>query len=219
MKRIVAGLATLILSAAAFLVPAIAGAATLNPTAEKPVVWRMGGLYARGVSYGKTYQAFADNVKRMSGGRLVIEVIYDGEGVPAAEVLSAVRSGLIEVANPFQALHAGEFPAGVVELGLPDGPRDFLEIRAMFREGGWLAAIRKAYASIGVYYLSEAPQPGTYLMTKKPIKSLNDLKEMKIRCPGAYGMKLANVGAPRAPRPLPEFSAPRPPGFWGGGAA
>ena len=166
------------------------------PTKEKPIVWRMGGLYARGVSYGKTYQGFADNVKRLSGGRMIIEVVYDGEGVPASEQLSAVRSGLLEMSNPFQALHAGEFPAGVVELGLPDGPSNLLELRAMFREGEWLETMRKAYASIGVYYLTEAGcASGTYLLTKKPIKSVADLKELKIRCPGAYGMKLANLGA------------------------
>ena len=166
------------------------------PTKEKPIVWRMGGLYARGVSYGKTYQGFADNVKRLSGGRMIIEVVYDGEGVPASEQLSAVRSGLLEMSNPFQALHAGEFPAGVVELGLPDGPSNLLELRAMFREGEWLETMRKAYASIGVYYLTEAGcASGTYLLTQKPIKSVADLKELTIRCPGAYGMKLANLGA------------------------
>jgi TRAP-type mannitol/chloroaromatic compound transport system substrate-binding protein len=173
-------------------------------TVDDPIVWRMGGLYARGVSYGKTYEYFAENVKRLSGGRMIIEVMYDNEGISASELLSGVRTGLLEMANPFQALHAGEFPAGVVELGLPDGPEDLLEIRAMFREGGWLEGMRKAYASIGVYYLGEAPNPGTFLLTKTPINSLEDLKQMKIRCPGAYGQKLANLGASTVTMALSE---------------
>jgi TRAP-type mannitol/chloroaromatic compound transport system substrate-binding protein len=173
-------------------------------TAEDPIVWRMGGLYARGVSYGKTYGDFAENVKKLSGGRMIIEVLYDGEGFSASELLSAVKTGLLEMANPFQALHAGEFPAGVIELGLPDGPEDLLEIRAMFREGGWLEAMRRAYASIGVYYLGEAPNPGTFLLTKTPIINLSDLTKMKIRCPGAYGKKLANLGASTVTMALSE---------------
>lgn len=171
-----------------------AGAASGKGTPEDPIVWRLGGLYARGIAYGKTYESFAENVKRLSNGRLSINVIYDNEGVSATELLSAVRSGLLEMANPFQALHAGEFPAGVVELGLPDGPENILEIRSLYREGGWLTAMRKAYASIGVHYLGEALYPGTYLLTKTPVKSLDDLKKMKIRCPGAYGEKLAKLG-------------------------
>jgi|GEM_PF-287117 len=169
-------------------------AASGRGTVDDPLVWRMGGLYARGVSYGKTYETFAENVKRLSGGRMIIEVMYDNEGINASELLSAVSSGLLEAANPFQALHGGEFPAGVVDLGLPDGPSNLLEIRALYREGDWLNIVRKAYASIGVYYLSEAPYPGTYLLTKTPVNSLEDLKKMKIRCPGAYGAKLQNLG-------------------------
>lgn len=173
----------------------MSSAAPAAPTKEKPIVWRMGGLYARGVSYGKMYATFAETVEQLSGGRMKIDVMYDGEGVPASEVLSAVRSGLLEIGHPFQALHAGEFPAGVVELGLPDGPQQLDQIRALFREGGWLETMREAYGSIGVMYLGENINYGTYLVTKKPINTLEDLKEMKIRCPGAYGAKLANLGA------------------------
>ena len=187
-------LLTLILSALMALTLPAAAAPAGNGTPAAPIVWRMGGRYARGIAYGKTYETFAENVKRLSGGRMVINVIYDNEGVNASELLSAVRSGLLEMANPFQALHAGEFPAGVVELGLPDGQENLLEIRAMYREGGWLEGLRKAYASIGVYYLGEALYPGTYLLTKTPVNSLEDLKKMKIRCPGAYGEKLAKLG-------------------------
>lgn len=177
----------------ALSLPALA--ASGKGTVEDPLVWRMGGLYARGVSYGQNYEYFAETVKRLSGGRMIIEVMYDGEGVNASEVLSAVTTGLIEVANPFQALHLGEFPAGVVDLGLPDGPTDLLQVRAMYKEGGWLDLVRKAYASIGAYYLGDAPNYGTYLLTKTPVNSLEDLKKMKIRCPGAYGLKLQNLGA------------------------
>ena len=172
--------------------PAAASAAGKG-TPDDPITWRMGGLYARGIGYGKTYETFAEAVKNLSGGRMVIDVIYDGEGVDAGQLLSAVRSGLLEAANPFQALHAGEFPAGIVDLGLPDGPENLMEIRAMYREGGWLEAVRKAYASIGIYYLGEAVNPGTFLLTKTPVNSLDDLRKMKIRCPGAYGKKLANL--------------------------
>lgn len=173
----------------------LAVAPGFSQAADKPIKWRMAVLYPRGVSFGVTYPVFADAVKRMSGGRMEILVVYDGEGVPATEVLSATRAGLVEMGAPYQALHAGEFPAGVVELGLPGGPSMYQELKALFRVGGWLEELRRAYASVGLYYLGEAYQPGTYVLTKKPIQSLDDFKKLKIRCPGAYGKMLNNVGA------------------------
>jgi TRAP-type mannitol/chloroaromatic compound transport system substrate-binding protein len=148
----------------------------------------------RGASFGH-YQPFADAVARMSGGRLQITVVYDGEGIPATEVFNAVKTGLAEMGQPYQALHAGEFPAGVVELGLPGGPASFSELRALFREGGWDKIMRKAYAVHNIQWCGEAPQPATYLLTKKPLNKLSDIEKLKIRCPGAYGKMLANLGA------------------------
>ncbi|MFW9970812.1 MAG: hypothetical protein ACFFDF_11500, partial [Candidatus Odinarchaeota archaeon] len=47
----------------------------------------------------------------------------------------------------------------------------------------------------GIFLRAIVAQPATYLLTKKPIKSLDDLKKMKIRCPGSYGKMLRNLGA------------------------
>lgn len=163
--------------------------------AEKNFKWRMAVLYARGVSFGTTFQTYVDDIKQMSNGRLVIDVVYDGEGISALEVFSAVKSGLVEMGCPNQSLHAGEFPAGIVELGLPGGPKSIPELRAMFREGGWVEEMRKAYAVHNIYYAGEAYQPGTYVLTKKPVNSIDDFKKLKIRAPGAYGKMLRNLGA------------------------
>ncbi len=93
----------------------------------------MATLYPRGIAYEVVYRQFCDNIKAMSGGRLVIEDIYDGEGVAATEVLGAVKSGLVEMGSPYMALHAGEMPSGVVELGLPGALTDYLAIRTLFQ--------------------------------------------------------------------------------------
>jgi TRAP-type C4-dicarboxylate transport system substrate-binding protein len=162
--------------------------------AEKTFKWRMASLYPRGTEFGKVYQGFCDNVESMSNGRLIINMVYDGEGVPATEVLAATKSGLIEMGAPYMALHAGELPAGVVELGLPGGPRQFLDLVALFNESGWADTLREAYAAYGVHWLSVYYQPATYMLTKKPINSLADLKGLKIRAVGAYGKTMKQLG-------------------------
>ena len=102
--------------------------------------WRMANLYPRGTSYGTVYQGFADLVKRTTNGRLEINPLFDGEGVGATEVLQATMSGLVEAGCPYMALHAGELPAGIVELGLPGGPDNLAGLLALFFRGGWLEA-------------------------------------------------------------------------------
>ena len=163
-------------------------------SADKPRTWRMATLYPRGTAFGEVYEAFCSNVKAMSGGRLTISMVYDGEGVPATEVLSATRSGLVEMGSPYQALHAGELPAGIVELGLPGGPDKFVELVALFQESGWQKVLREAYGAYGVFWLSPFYQPATYMLTKKPVNALDDLKGLKIRGVGGYGKVMQQFG-------------------------
>lgn len=175
---------------------AAAGSVLASPAAAQPTFrWRMANLYPRGVSFGAVYQAFADSVAAMSGGRVTVDIVYDGEGVGATEVLGAVSSGLVEMGAPYMALHAGEIPAGVVQLTIPGAPTDFTHLNALFYEGGWNETLRGAYAEHGLHYLAPAFQPGVYLITKEPVTSLADLEGKVLRSPGAYGKFMRNLGA------------------------
>jgi TRAP-type C4-dicarboxylate transport system substrate-binding protein len=149
----------------------------------------------RGSAYDILYHKFTEDVKIMSNGRIEITESFDGEGIPAGEILHAVRTGLVEMGAPFPGYHLGELPFAFIEVGLPGGPKAMQELRALFHHAGFKEALRKAYAKHNVYWLSEYYQPGCYVLTKKPIKSLEDFKGMKIRVPGAYGKHFRNLGA------------------------
>lgn len=157
--------------------------------------WRLAIGYPRGVALGKLYPEFARTIEEMSGGRMDVEIVYNGEGVNQEEIFGAVKSGLVQMGLPYMALFAGEFPAGMVELGLPGGPSDYLELRALFHTTDWKQALREGYAEQGLYLLEEEYTLPTYLLTKDPVESLDDLKGKKIRAPGAYGKMFRNLGA------------------------
>ncbi len=157
--------------------------------------WRFSNLYGRGTAFGALYEKLGSNIEKMSNGRIKVQVLYSGEGVGTTGLLSAVKSGLITMGAPFQSMHAGELPAGVVEVGLPGGTDDPAKLQKLFHEQGWGKILEKAYGSQGLVWLEPYIQPPVYVITKNPIKSIDDFKGLKIRAPGAYGKFLRNLGA------------------------
>ena len=157
--------------------------------------WRFSNLYGRGTAFGELYENLAKNIEANSDGRIAVQVLYSGEGVGTTGILSAVKSGLITMGAPFQSMHAGELPAGIVEIGLPGGTDDTAELQALFHDKGWDKVLTKAYGSQGMVWLEPYIQPPVYVLTKKQINSVEDFKGLKIRAPGAYGKFLRNLGA------------------------
>jgi len=157
--------------------------------------WRFSNLYGRGTAFGELYENLGKNIEKLSNGDIKVQVLYSGEGVGTQGLLGAVKTGLITMGAPFQSMHAGELPAGVVEIGLPGGTADTDELYDLFHNKGWDKVLEKAYGSQGMVWLEPYIQPPVYIITKKPINSVEDFKGMKIRAPGAYGKFLRNLGA------------------------
>ncbi len=170
------------------LIPAV-------PAADNPMKWRMAILYPRSSEYAQAYHDFLNNIKTMSGGRLVIDPVFDGEGVPAPQMLGAVKSGLIEMAQPWMPLHSGEIPVGVIEAGLPGAPADFASLIGLYRESGLKEVLRKAFGEHGIYWVAENFQPAAYAILKNKVTKLSDFDKMKVRAMGAYGKVMRQFGA------------------------
>ncbi len=176
-------------------VVALLGIMGLVDTASAAQNWRFSNLYGRGTAFGDLYQQLAKDIEKNTNGEVKVQVLFSGEGVGTSGLLGATKSGLITMAAPFQSMHAGELPAGVVEIGLPGGTADTDELYKLFHEDGWDKILKKAYGSQGLVWLEPYIQPPVYIITKKPIESIADFQGLKIRAPGAYGKFLRNLGA------------------------
>lgn len=157
--------------------------------------WRFANLYGRGTAFGEIYEDLAKNIETNTDGAVKVQVLYSGEGVGTTGILGAVKSGLVTMGAPFQSMHAGELPAGVVEIGLPGGTDDTDKLHELFYDKGWDKILTEAYGSQGLVWLDPYIQPPVYIITKEPINSIEDFKGLKIRAPGAYGKFLRNLGA------------------------
>lgn len=157
--------------------------------------WRFINLYSRGTAFGDVYQSLADDIEAMSGGRISVKMMYAGEGVAATGIFEAVRSGLITMGAHFQPMNAGQMPPGIVEVGLPGTTDEVADLNLLFHEQGWGEVLNEAYASRGLVWLTPYIQPPVYLLTKKPIRTIDDFQGLKLRTPGAYGRFMRKLGA------------------------
>ncbi len=176
-------------------VVALLGVMTMVDTASATQNWRFSNLYGRGTAFGELYQDLAKDIEKRTNGEIKVQVLYSGEGVGTSGLLGAVKSGLITMGAPFQSMHAGELPSGVIEIGLPGGTDDAVELHKLFHEDGFGDVMKKAYDAQGLVWLEPYIQPAVYIITKKPINSVADFQGLKIRAPGAYGKFLRELGA------------------------
>jgi TRAP-type mannitol/chloroaromatic compound transport system substrate-binding protein len=140
--------------------------------------------------YFELLQRYAERVDKMSNGRLKIEVLPDGAIVPAFEILDAVDKGIVEGGYAWTHYWSGKHPAA----GLFSNPMagagsgmDQLSHVAWLLEGGGLTLLDRFYADIlklNVVPMMVQPMgPDPLGWFARPIKSLDDFKQMKYRSP------------------------------------
>ena len=133
-------------------------------------------------------------IERCSGGRLKIKVYGANELVPAFEVFDAVSTGSAEMGHGAAYYWKGKIGAASFFAAVPFG-LTAQELNGWFYYGGGLELWKEAYAPFGVI-----PMPGGNSGTqmggwfRKEIKSVDDLKGLKMRIPGLGGEALARAG-------------------------
>ena len=137
---------------------------------------------------------FARDVKRMSGGQLNIQVFAGGELIPALQTFDAVSQGTVEMGHGAAYYWAGKIPAGQFFTAVPFG-MNAQGMNAWLYYGGGLELWRELYAG---HNLVPFPMGNTGVQMggwfRKPIKSLEDLKGLKMRIPGLGGKVIAKAG-------------------------
>ena len=166
-------------AAAAGLVAAPLAMNGANATAGSTVRLRMQTYW--GTESDDIHDAFVDDIKTASNKSLRVKRFRGSELVPNAEMLQAVSKGTLDMCQGYSGYWPGQLDIASIEAGLPGAWTNYDEAQYIMETRGLGDLVREAYAEKGVHYLGPIMGGPFDLLTTKPVKSLDDLKKLKIR--------------------------------------
>ena len=140
-------------------------------------------------------KALAEDIERLSGGRIKVQVFAGGEFVSSDQILQAVKTGMIEMGQGM-GFYFSELEIGRIESALPMAWASAEEAEMLYEEFGLSTLVAEVYQKLGIHYVGPIYNVSNALLTKKPLRSLDDLRKMKIRSSGGTLKMLSKVGVP-----------------------
>ncbi len=135
-----------------------------------------------------------DRVDAMTGGKFKIKPYAAGEIVPGLEVLDAVQNGTVECGHTASYYYVGKNPALGFGTSVPFGLTASQQ-NAWLYHGGGLEAMHKIYADFNIINFpagNTGAQMGGWF--KQEVRSLSELKGLKMRIPGIGGQVISRLG-------------------------
>jgi len=172
--------------------------------ADKVYRLKIQSAYPRGDLSMELLKDFAATAKRMSNGRIRIQVFADPELVPAEQLFEATQKGTLDMLHAVAAMWGGIVPIGEVEFGLPyaynlPGEPDIFtagaQIRDLFFNTGYVDLLREEYAKHGLYWLDVHSYGPIVTMSTKKVTTCDDMQGLKFRVEGSWADYYNALGA------------------------
>ena len=160
------------------------------------VKWRLTSSYPKSLDtlYGAC-ENIAKRVGELTGGKFEIRCFAAGEIVPGLQVLDAVQNGTVEAGSTSMYYYFGKNPTFGFATALPFGLNTRMQ-NAWWHFGGGKEMFNDFLKQYGVTALAAGNTGGQMGgWYRKEIKTVADLKGLKMRIGGPGGVVLAKLGA------------------------
>ena len=164
--------------------------------AQALVRWRLASSCPKSLDtiYGGA-ESFARHIKIVSGGKFEVSVHAAGELMPAFGVVDAVQQGAIEAAHTAPYYFYGKNETFAIGGAIPFGLNS-RQMSAWTFHGNGLRLMREFYAGYNIINFAcgnTGAQMGGWF--RKEIKTLSDMKGLKMRIGGFGGKVLERLGS------------------------
>jgi TRAP-type mannitol/chloroaromatic compound transport system substrate-binding protein len=163
--------------------------------AQAAIRWRLASSFPKSLDtiYGAA-EVFSNKVKAMSGGKFEVSVHAAGELMPAFGVVDGVEKGTVEAAHTAPYYFFGKNECFALGCAIPFGLNS-RQMTAWMHEGNGMKLMREFYAKYNIINFvggnTGAQMGGWY---RKEIKSMKEIKGLKMRIGGFAGKILERMG-------------------------
>lgn len=156
----------------------LAALLTCVTAAQAQTTWDMPTPYAPREFHTLNIQQFADKVKSDTGGRVVINVHPNGSLVRHADILRAVSTGQVSIAEFYPGTFGNQEPLYDVD-SLPFLLKSYEDAWKLYEVQK--PVLDRKLRERGMHLLYSVPWPPQGIFTKQPLKSVDDFKRAKFR--------------------------------------
>lgn len=163
--------------------------------AQAAVRWRLASSFPKSLPtiFGSA-EKFSETVKALSGGKFEVSVHAAGDIVPAFGVVDAIQDNTIEMAQTAPYYFTGKDSIFAFGCAVPFG-LTARHMDAWMEHGNGRKLMDEFYGKFNIVSMSSG-NTGTQMggWYRKEIKTVADLKGLKMRIPGLAGKVYANLG-------------------------
>ena len=161
--------------------------------AQAPIRWRL-QTYAGPALAEHVIRPAIDSFNKIAAGQMEIELYTADQLVPTGELFRAMQAGTIDAVQSVD--DSMNSPVDIKVFGgyFPFASRYSLDVPTLFHQYGLKDIWEEAYNEVGVKWLSAGAWDPCNFATNKPLKSLEDLKGLRIFTFPTAGQFLTRFG-------------------------